>query len=140
MKKSESQTPAASVVRSFIRTLAPLVLAALVSACGGGSGDGSDEPVVCTTEARTSVLLMVIDQVGAPLPGVTASYRVDGGAAQSQPCNASGACPLAFEVSGVFAFTASKPGYTSQSGTVTVKRDACHVITERVTLALTRAA
>lgn len=126
------------MARSFIHSLVPLTLSALVSACGGGDlGDGL---VVCTTEARTSVLVTVVDQVGAPLPGVTVSYRVDGGAAQSQPCDVSGACPLAFEVSGVFTFTASKLGYTSPSRTVTVKRDACHVVTERVTLTLIPAA
>jgi hypothetical protein len=138
MKKSEPQTPAPSVARGFFHSLVSLALSALVSACGGG--DPGDGLVVCTTEARTSVLVTVVDQVGASLSGVTVSYRVDGGAAQSQPCDASGACALAFEVSGVFAFTAYKLGYTPLSGKATVKRDACHVITERVTLTLTPAA
>jgi hypothetical protein len=108
-----------------------LAVTALFSACGGGA-----EGIVCTLEARTSVLVNVVDPLGAALPGVMVVYRVDGGAAQSQACDSAGLCAVAFEVSGVFALTATKPGYAPASTTVTVTRDVCHVNTERVTLTL----
>ena len=115
----------------FMNVLCMLFVLA-VSACGGGEEDG----IVCTTEARTSVLLTVVDRLNAPLPGVNVTYQVNGGAGQSQACEASGKCAIAFEVSGVFSITASKAGYTTASGTVTVTRDVCHVTTESLTLTL----
>ena len=103
-----------------------------VSACGGGKEDS----IVCTTEARTSLLLTVVDQLNAPLPGVNVTYQVNGGTAQSQACEATGKCAIAFEVSGVFSIAASKAGYTTAPGTVTVTRGVCHVTTESLTLTL----
>lgn len=115
----------------FVHILCLLAVSAMASACGG-----ADAGFACTTEARTSVLLTVVDQLGAPLPGVSVRYQVDAGSAQSQACESNGVCAIAFEVSGVFSISATKVGYTSPSGTVTVTRDECHVNTERLTLTL----
>jgi hypothetical protein len=120
---------------SFINGLCLLAVSAIVSACGGG-----DDGIACTAEARTSVLLTVVDELNAPLPGVAVTYQVNGATAQSQACESNGRCAIAVEVSGVFSITASKAGYTSISGTATVTRDECHVNTERLTLTLRPAA
>ena len=109
-----------------------LIFISAVSACGGGGDDG----IACTAEARTSVLLTVVDQLNVPLPGVNVTYQVNGGATQSQRCEITGKCPIAFEVSGVFSIAASKAGYTPASGMVTVSRDVCHVSTESLILTL----
>ena len=109
-----------------------MLFVSAVNACGGGGDDG----IACTAEARTSVLLTVVDQLNVPLPGVNVTYQVNGGATQIQACETTGRCAIAFEVSGTFSIAASKAGYTPASGTVTVTRDACHVITESLTLTL----
>lgn len=137
MANPEQRMRGARAPSRSVHILCLLAVAAMASACGGGGGyDG----IACTTEARTSVLLTVVDQLGAPLPGVTVMYQVNAGNAQSEACDSNGTCAIAFEVSGVFSITATKVGYTSPSGMVTVTRDECHVITERLTLTLLRAA
>jgi hypothetical protein len=118
-----------------VSTLGVLVLCALVAACGGGGG-GGDAGVVCTLEARSSVALTVLDASGAPLPGVTVTYQVNGGPTQSQACESNGTCSIGFEVSGTFNLAAAKAGYITNTTAVTVNRDACHVLTERLTLTL----
>jgi len=73
---------------------------------------------------------------GVLLSGVSVSYAVDGGALQTLVCDTVLPCALGYELAGNYAITASKPGYTSASTTVTVGRDVCHVMTERRTLTL----
>lgn len=114
---------------SMFRNILCLFALSALNACGGG-----EDGIACTTEARPSVLLTVVDQLNAPLPNVTVSYQVNGGTAQSQVCEPTGSCSIAFEVSGVFSISASKTGYRPASGSVTVTRDVCHVNTERLTL------
>ena len=133
----EQRTNGARAPSRSVHILCLLAVAAIASACGGGN---ASDGIACTTEARTSMVLTVVDQFGAPLPGVTAMYRANAGNAQSEACDSNGKCTIAFEVGGVFAITAAKVGHTSTSATVTVTRDACHVITERLTLTLLRAA
>jgi hypothetical protein len=119
--------------RALVRLIAAGALSLLMTACGGGStADG----LACTAEARPSVLLTVVDPQNAPLAGVTASFQVNGGSAQSQACDANGLCALAFELAGEFSISASKAGYLPASGTLRVSRDDCHVITARLTLTL----
>lgn len=112
-------------------------VALLVVLDGCGSGDGQ---IICTTEARPSVVLTVIDNANAPLSGVTVSYQVDGGAVMTLTCDSPWAvavCDLGRETAGSYSIVAMKAGYASATATVFVDRDECHVITERVTLALT---
>ena len=140
MAKQNQTTPKALPIGRFVNLLCLIGLSA-VSACGGGDeGITPSSPPIpstaCTTEARTSVLLTAVDHLNAPLPGVNVLYQVNGGTVQNQACESTGTCAIAFEVSGVFSITASKVGYTPASGTVTVTRDECHVITERLTLTL----
>jgi hypothetical protein len=114
------------------RLLTLLTLSVLTTACGGGSGDG----LACTTEARPSVLLTVVDPQNAPLAGAVATFQVNGGPAQTQACDANGLCALAFELAGDFSISASRTGYLPATGTLRVSRDECHVITARLTLTL----
>lgn len=118
---------------TFIKSLCLSVLLAL-SACGGGDDEGA-----CTAEARASVALTVVDDLSAPVAAADVSYRVDGGATQTLVCGSSGTCNLAYELSGAFAVSASKSGYLPASGTVTVNRDVCNVVTQKLTLTLKRA-
>ena len=103
-------------------------------------GCGRGDTTFCTADLRTSVVLTVVDNANAPLAGATVSYQVDGGAGSSLVCDfpgATGVCGLGQEIAGAFSIVVSKAGYTSASGSVTVARDECHVITERLTLVLT---
>ena len=118
------------------RALMPLLstaLALVLAACGG---DTATESVVCTTEARTSVLVTVIDAASAPIPSASVSYQINDGAAQVKACPASGACPVGTEQSGRFKLTVSKVGYAPAVAEVQVNRDVCHVTTEQVTVVL----
>lgn len=109
------------------------------SALIGGCGSAGEE-LTCTAEARSSVTLSVVDRFNVPLSGVDIRFQVDRGPVRSPvagpPCEPAVQCALAYEVSGVFFITASKPGYAPASASVTVGRDACHVITQPLTLTL----
>lgn len=132
MTNLQSKPDPSSAINNFFKSLCLPVLLAL-SACGGGDDEGA-----CTAEARVSVALTIVDDLNAPVAAADVSYSVNGGAAQTLVCGSSGACNVANEVSGVFAISASKSGYLPASGTVTVERDACHVITQKLTLTLKR--
>lgn len=101
-----------------------LMSAALLSACGGG-----DEVVLCTAEARTSVMVTPVDTQGRALTGVMVSYRVDGGAVFTLTCDTR--CAVGVERAGSFSLTASKTGYATVTSTIQVLADVCHVQTER---------
>lgn len=117
----------------FLRSQKILVLlatsAALV-ACGGGND------TACTSEARSSVMLTVLDTLGLPMRGYDVAFQIDKGSVQKITCESSDACAITYEQSGVFSMTVSKPGFNSTSLDVTVSRDECHVMTQRVTLTL----
>lgn len=130
LQPKANTSPAKSI---GIKSLCLSVLLAL-SACGGGDDEGA-----CTLEARASVALTVVDDLNAPVAAADVSFRVDGGAVQTLVCGSSGTCNLAYELSGAFAVSASKSGYLPTSGTVTVNKDACHVVTQKLTLTLKRA-
>lgn len=118
-----------------IAGLSLIAASALIGGCGSAG-----EELTCTAEARSSVTLSVVDRFNVPLAGVDVTYQVDGGPVRSPvagpPCEPAVQCALAYEVSGVFFITASKPGYAPASATATVGRDACHVITQLLTLTL----
>lgn len=119
----------------IIGTAAPALLA--LAGCGG-----ADDPIVCTTEARASVVVQVVDAAGAPLAGATVSYRVDSGPEQTAECSeTAGACATFVagrEVVGDFSIRAEKAGSQAATASVTVQRDVCHVITREVVMTLAR--
>lgn len=104
----------------------------MLSSCGGSQTDD----VICTAEARTSVMLTVVDALNNKLPDVSVNYSVNNAAMKQQECDVNGVCSLEFEVLGEFNMTASKSGYESASAKVNVTRSECHVNTERVVLTL----
>jgi hypothetical protein len=107
----------------------------LLSACGSSQTDD----VVCTTEARASVMLTVIDAQNNKLPDVSVSYSVNKTSPKTQICDSAVACVLEYEVPGEFSIMASKVGYLPASTTVNVTRGGCHVNTQLVLLTLNRA-
>lgn len=117
------------------RTHHLFLLAAVASLAACGSGSTSND-IVCTTEARASVILTVLDAQNKALSDVNVSYTVNNSALKTQQCDAAGVCILEYEVPGDFSIEASKPSYTSASANVKVSSSACHVNTEKISLVL----
>lgn len=80
--------------------------------------------------------LSVVDSNNNGLPDVSISYQVNGGAVNTQACGPNGTCAIGEDLSGDFSITATKQGYASNSGAVTVGADRCHVRPERLTIVL----
>ena len=116
----------------FNRVTVLLAISMLLSACGNGAYDG----VACTTEARSSVDISVLYILGLPLRDYEVLYQINQGTVQKTICYTSSPCAIDFEKAGVFSLTVSKSGFQSAMGEVTVSKDVCHVITQRVTLTL----
>ncbi len=116
---------------SFITILSVTVL---LTACGADDNSKIDE--VCTTEARSSISLTVLDTLGLPIRAYDVAFQINNGAMQKVSCDSNEACAIEYEKSGLFSMTVSKPGFNATSLDVTVTRDACHVMTQRVTLTL----
>jgi hypothetical protein len=116
----------------------------LLSACGGDSnGTGSPSGVECTTEARASVQVTVVDVMGVAVLDATVTFSVDGGVEEDAECvrtAAAGGCEewvAGFERAGAFVVRAvSADGATKDEESVTVTKDECHVTTQTVTLTL----
>jgi hypothetical protein len=98
----------------------------------GCSDDG--EGVSCTTDARASVLVTVLDSNGALVPDAQVSYSVGGA---PQPCEdlIGGLYGCGSELRGDFAIEAVR-GTVSASMSVEVSADECHVITREIELVL----
>jgi len=101
--------------------------------CGGSALDS----VVCTTDMRASVALTVVGPDQTVLGDYRVSLRVDGGAAQSLVCAATGVCGVGQEQSGRLQIEVHKDGYAPGLAQVTVQRDDCHVLTEPLRITLT---
>lgn len=108
----------------------PRLLLGFVLVCG------CEARQACTTEARGSVTVTVTDPDGAPVADPEVTFSVDGG--DPAPCDAmpGGSFVCGWEVSGELAITADAWGFGAVTETVTVGRDACHVIPEALTLVL----
>ena len=118
-----------------------LLLLAALTACGTDGDDGGDG-VVCTLEARASVVVSIIDLSGAPLLGATVIYRVDDGeeieAECFEPPDTCTSFVAGFEIAGDFTVRAEREGFQPAEAFVTVEFDelGCHVITQDVELTL----
>lgn len=98
--------------------------------CGG-------EELDCTTEARSSVTVTVVDANGAPVNDAALEYSVDGGAKKEcivPGINAS-EYVCGFEEEGHFTITATS-GILTGTATADVVADECHVIGQTVKLTL----
>ena len=122
-----------------------LLAAGLVAgACSSGSNSidrpGSD--VVCTLEARPGITLTAFDSVGGQ-PLVTVGTVVAQDGSYSEKALSVPGSPvsyyMAYERGGTYAVTVVVEGYQTWRATgVVVQRDACHVITVRLTARLVR--
>lgn len=116
-----------------------LVALALLVGC-----DGEVDPQACTEEARSSVVLKILDaDTGDALDEASIVYSVDGGTETITACTNDDAfvehCDsftLAYEVEGEFEITISASGYEDQTKTVTIEKteDGCHVIGKTLTV------
>lgn len=105
----------------------------------------SNSPVNCTQEARSSVVLKIIDEdTGQVLPQAWVAFSVDGEPQETIHCDNDsqglgycGALVLAYEVDGIFEMIVSSTGYTDATRTVTISKDECHVIGQNLTIAMT---
>lgn len=115
-------------------------LFAVVAACG----DDDDFFVACTAESRVSVVITVVDAVGAPVPGAMVTYSVDGGAFQQATGCSSALIPACSgnvfvagrEVAGDFVMRVEKAGLQPATVSVRVARDECHVLTQQIVVPL----
>lgn len=120
-----------------------LILSTLVlAACpdkdddsGDGQSTGDSGGVDCTTEARSSVSITLLDEAGQNHveatggAGISATYTVDGG--ESQTCEAVfDAVVCGWEQAGDFVIVVDAEGYVPEQREVTVEEDECHVISE----------
>lgn len=109
------------------------------------------DPVACTTEARASVQVTIVDQNGAPLVPTKLEFSVDGGAVQQAECIAGDPCTeyvLGWEQAGSYTISATYEAeieedpccwfFDNQDAEVVVglTEDECHVVTEMVTITL----
>lgn len=113
-----------------------LLVACSVAALGLSCG------TTCSTEARASVRVMVVDGSNRAVTDAKVTYSVEGGEEKSASCLASAGDPCTqwyagSETAGSFLVKAtSADGTRSAEKTVTVIKDPCHVLTEDVTLVL----
>jgi hypothetical protein len=93
--------------------------------------------LVCTDEVRPSVEVEVVGSGGEALEAVSVTYAPEGGD-DAAPCVdvGGGLWQCGMEEPGTFVVTGTAAGHTTESATVTVGEDECHVITEHVTLSL----
>jgi hypothetical protein len=110
----------------MFRTLLTLTALAL-TACEG--------EVICTTEARASVNVTVVTIDGDVISNATGTFSSAAG--DSGECESIGdglAC--GWEVEGVITVTITADGFETVEQTVTVEKDACHVIAESIEVEL----
>lgn len=91
----------------------------------------------CTTEARASVTVEVVDASGAPVTDAQVQYAVDGGESKDceKPFEDGNTYSCAYETEGKFEITATRNGMTA-SASATVTGDECHVIGQKVKITL----
>jgi hypothetical protein len=116
----------------LVASLAAAVLVVTATAGGACLPTGT----ACTLEARASLNVSVVDDDGAPVDDAIVTAALQGG--ETKTCESSGDggyfCDF-FEVEGTFVVTATR-GDASDSATVEVGADECHVIAETVELVL----
>jgi hypothetical protein len=120
------QEPSMTRLMSF--AVATLALAASVGCIPIGPA--------CTLEARASLNVTVVDDNGVPVDDAVVTAALEGG--ETKTCESTGEsaylCDF-FEVEGTFVVNAAR-GEASDSATVDVGADECHVIAEDVELVL----
>ena len=139
--------PSALIVCSFAA-----MLAGSLAGCIGDDekpDDTSGGGVACTEIAIASVTIDVVDQTGAPLSPTTITYSLDGADAVAAECIDEGCTSFVtdWEVPGEFTIVATwhedtadpccwYDDYVTQTVTVGMTEDGCHVVPEAITLTL----
>jgi len=102
-------------------------MALLFSTSGILMGCGGEE-MDCTTEARSSVTVQVVDASGAAVTDAVVKFSVDGGATQDcdNPLGSDNIYTCGYEIAGNFTITATRGGMTG-TATATVTAGDCHV-------------
>ena len=122
-----------------MRTFLTLSLLA-IAACGGrGESEEPDQPdVVCTMEARSALLVTVLDaHTGVRVHGATVRATTVDHAENLAEFD--GQYSGAHERAGTYTVVVSHPDYQQwQRAGIVVERDECHVISEQVEARLTR--
>lgn len=100
---------------------------------------GCEFGTACTEEARASVQVTLVDDLGNFPNGVSVAMQQAGQG--EEPCSdfgTDGAVVCGYEIEGEITVRATAPGYGPAEETVVVGRtdDGCHVVTEQVTLVL----
>ena len=121
-----------------------LVIVLFASACTSGSNSidrpGSD--VVCTLEARPGITLTAFDSVGGQPLGTAGTVVAQDGSYSDKALAVPGtpvSYSMAYERAGTYTVTVVVDGYQTWRATgVVVRRDACHVISARLTARLVR--
>lgn len=113
-------------------------LCALVALASFGLLGCGDEAVGCTMEARSSVTVKLVDGTGAPVTDATVTFSVEGGAAEAcENLLMDGSYTCGYERSGAITVTATKGAdMKTQTVTVTMTDDGCHVVGQSITLTL----
>ena len=94
--------------------------------------------VACTEIAVTSVNVQVDDADGVAIEGATVSYTVDGGDSAACSENSGGSYSCGVEEPGEIEVTAVADGFgeASDSVTIVMDEDDCHVVPQDITLSL----
>lgn len=98
-----------------------------------------DFGAACTEEARASVQVTLVDDLGGFPNGVSVTMQQAG--QDEEPCSdfgTAGVVVCGYEIEGEITVRAEAPGHGPAEETVLVERtsDGCHVVTEEVTLVL----
>jgi hypothetical protein len=100
---------------------------------------GCQEPISCTTEARTSIVLEVVDAETGEDVDAMVTFQVDGEASQ-EALRSGSEYYLGEEEEGTFVVTVSVDGYETMMREYEVTSGECHVMTVETTIELTRSA
>ncbi|MEY3214533.1 MAG: hypothetical protein RIT28_5014 [Pseudomonadota bacterium] len=120
---------------SLARLVFPLALLSAFTACG-------DKEVACTEEARSSVMLTLVDESDAPVVGASVIAATDSGDLDCEDWDATGVYVCGYEVSGAFVISIEAAGFESQEIELEVglTEDECHVETVQETVVMVASA
>lgn len=99
---------------------------------GVGPGDGA-----CTTEARASVTVKVVDASGTPVTDASVTFAVDDEPARACESFPDGSYACGFEIAGEFVIGVARNGESKlEKLTIGMTADGCHVEGKSITITL----
>ncbi len=88
------------------------------------------DPKICSNEARISLVVTVVNELGEPVTDATVTFAE--GAAPAEPCGGEGDYVCGQEVDGDLTIRVEREGYEPFEDVVHVAYDGCHVVTEEL--------